>query len=134
MKTVYETKISDKRWIAYDMPGNVGWIIYLVVTVIRLTKSVDVLNIVSAIPALFMIIGVAELIRERILKLDRVLNFNALAFGFGALTLGGLLGFFCGVYGILTDFSLMNLLASAGGLLCFVFAGLLLIGYKKKER
>lgn len=131
-KTIYETKISDKRWIAYDIPGNVGWIMYLVVTIIRLKTSVNVLNIIFAIPALIMITGVAELIRERIVKLDRVLAFTALACGFGALTLGGLLGFFCAVYGMLKDFSLLNMLASAGGLLCFVFAGLLLVGYKKK--
>ena len=81
-----------------------------------------------------MIIGVSELIRERIVKLDRILPFTAVACGFGAMTLGGLIGFICSVYGLIIDFSLMNLLASAGGLLCFVFAGLLLIGYKKKER
>ena len=76
--------------------------------------------------------GVGELIRERILKLDRILSFTALACGFGALTLGGLLGFFCGAYGMITEFSLLNLSASSGGLLCFVFAELLLVGYKKR--
>ena len=23
---MYESKISDAKWIAYDIPGNVGWI------------------------------------------------------------------------------------------------------------
>ena len=30
MKEIYETKISDARWIAYDIPGNIGWILYFV--------------------------------------------------------------------------------------------------------
>lgn len=27
---MYETKISSARWIMYDIPGNIGWILYLV--------------------------------------------------------------------------------------------------------
>lgn len=27
---MYESKISDAKWIAYDIPGNVGWIAFLV--------------------------------------------------------------------------------------------------------
>ena len=30
VKEQYKTAISDARWIAYDIPGNVGWIAYLV--------------------------------------------------------------------------------------------------------
>ena len=30
MKAQYKTEISDARWIAYDIPGNIGWITYLV--------------------------------------------------------------------------------------------------------
>lgn len=26
---MYESKISDAKWIAYDIPGNVGWIAFL---------------------------------------------------------------------------------------------------------
>ena len=29
-ETIYETKISDARWWAYDIPGNAGWIAYLI--------------------------------------------------------------------------------------------------------
>ncbi len=28
-KTIYKTDISDVRWMAYDIPGNIGWITYL---------------------------------------------------------------------------------------------------------
>ena len=30
MNTLYKTEISDVRWMAYDIPGNIGWIAYLV--------------------------------------------------------------------------------------------------------
>lgn len=26
---MYETKISSDRWIMHDIPGNIGWILYL---------------------------------------------------------------------------------------------------------
>ena len=133
-KAIYETKISDKRWIAYDIPGNIGWILYVVITIIVLIKKpVSVFGIVSAFPALLMLVGVIELIRERIVKIDRVLPSLALALGFGDLTLGGLIGFLCGIYGMIAHFSLISLLSAIGGLLCFVFAGLLLAGYKKRN-
>ena len=130
---IYITKISDRRWIAYDVPGNLGWIMYVTVTIISLAREpLSAYGILSAIPAVLMVIGVMELIRERIVKLDRELPLLALAYGFGALTLGGLLGFFCGVGGMIAGFSVPDLLATAGGLLCFVFAGLLLAGYRRK--
>ncbi len=27
---MYETKISTARWIMYGIPGNIGWLLYLV--------------------------------------------------------------------------------------------------------
>ena len=33
MKAPYKTEISDRRWIAYDIPGNIGWITWLGSTV-----------------------------------------------------------------------------------------------------
>ena len=70
---MYETKISDARWIAYDIPGNIGWIAYIVTVIIALTNDPDVLSCCSIIPAVLMLMGVAELISERIARLDRIL-------------------------------------------------------------
>lgn len=28
--TIYESHISTARWLVYDVPGNVGWIMYIV--------------------------------------------------------------------------------------------------------
>ncbi len=33
---LYETDISTARWLAYDIPGNAGWIIWGVFTVLSL--------------------------------------------------------------------------------------------------
>ena len=30
-RDLYETKISTTRWMAYDIPGNVGWILYIAI-------------------------------------------------------------------------------------------------------
>ena len=28
--TIYESHTSTARWLVYDVPGNVGWIMYIV--------------------------------------------------------------------------------------------------------
>ena len=80
MKRLYETRISTARWIAYDLPGNIGWIAYIVAVTLCFAKSPafmcnDVLRgltVAAIIPALMMLVGIAELIHERICKQDRI--------------------------------------------------------------
>ena len=135
MKQLYETKISDKRWYVYDVPGNVGWIAYIVCAILGFAKHGEytALNMIAIVPAVFMLVGVAELISERIAKLDRILPLSRLLRGFGAFTLGGLLGCVIGIVAACLHFNATYLIMAIGGALCFVFAGLLLIGYKKKK-
>ena len=131
-KELYETHITDARWWVYDILGNIGWILYNVMVVIGFTKHQKIAaSCISAVPAVLMLIGIAELIRERIKKLDRVLPKGALIRGFGALTLGGLLGAICGIAGAVHHFSGCHIAVIVGSLMCFIFAGLLLKGYKK---
>lgn len=143
----YESDISDTRWIAYDLPGNVGWILYFGGLILSFAKkpafmesqTLLQLAVVAIIPALFMAVGIVELISERIHKLDRVLPRIRLVRGFGALTLGGVTG---------TVIAVVTLLCSvvigahelrylwfmlAGGILCSVFAGLLYRRYKRRK-
>ncbi len=135
---MYETKITTPRWIAYDIPGNIGWILYLVgygkMLVNQGFSEHMFTSILLTIPVVLILIGIAELISERIAKLDRVLPAIRLWRGFGALTLAGLLG---AVLSLLTMKSNLNtanaVMMTAGGILCFVFAGLLMSGYKRKE-
>ncbi len=133
---MYETKISSSRWILYDIPGNIGWILYLVGYGKMLANQGftehPLTSILLTIPVVLIVIGIAEMVSERIAKLDRILPAVRLWRGFGALTLAGLLG---AVLSLLTMKSNLNtanaVMMTAGGILCFVFAGLLLIGYKK---
>lgn len=142
---MYETKISDVKWIAYDLPGNAGWISFLVGLILCFTKRPEIIedNVIfgfllsDVVCAAVMIIGIVELISERIHRLDRVLPKKRLYRGFGALTLGGLVGMVLSLIALaaalvkgLAGTAYLGLLCG-GGLLCFVFGGLLLKGYKK---
>ena len=89
--------------------------------------------VVAILPAIAMLVGIVELISERILKLDRVLPKKRLYRGFGALTRGGLGGMSVGLNalfaGLRGGFSLQDckllVLLTVGGALCGVFAGLI---------
>ena len=145
---LYKSNISTARWIAYDLPGNVGWILYFVGLVLLLVNSPEYmadavmsgLAAVSVIPALLMLMGIVELISERIHKLDWTLPRIRLLRGFGALTLGGILGtVVAAVMLIYAEIGgagdlLYVWLMLAGGILCGLFAGLLYKQYKPVEK
>lgn len=131
MNTEYRTKISDRRWIAYDIPGNIGWITWLVCTVKGLREKRDLHSIAAMAPAVLMLTGVAELISERIHGLDRILSGKRLFRGFGALTAGGLLGIPIALFGFKKNKKRAAAML-AGSALCAFFASLLLAGYKKQ--
>lgn len=138
---IYETTISDARWWTYDIPGNVGWIMYLVCLIQCFVKWPAFMEIplvwlsmmVGIIPAVAMAVGIAELISERILKLDRILPKKRLYRGFGALTWGGFGGIIVGLNaltaGMRAGFSAgeckLLILLAVGGALCALFAGLI---------
>ena len=140
--TMYETKISDARWWAYDIPGNVGWILYIVCLIQCFVKQpafmqtplVRISLVVGILPAIAIAVGIAELISERILKLDRILPKKRLYRGFGALTWGGFGGIVVGLSalfaGVRAGYSLGDCkclaLLAVGGSLCGLFAGLIL--------
>lgn len=133
---MYETKISSARWIMYDIPGNIGWILYLVGYGRLLAKHGFTQNLTTSIlltiPVILIVIGIAEMVSERIAKLDRILPAVRLWRGFGALTLAGLLGAVLALLTLKINLNTANaVMMTTGGILCFVFAGLLLIKYKK---
>lgn len=138
---MYETKISAARWMAYDIPGNIGWITWIVCTAVILSGGMTPFGAVSAAVSLVMLTGVIELIFERIAGLDRVLPKKRLLRGFGALTAGGIAGVPTALYGVIAEYGPAE--AGAGGrtavimlisaALCGLFAGLCFIGYRKRE-
>lgn len=143
---LYETKITDLRWIAYDIPGNIGWIAYFVGMILCFVRKPDFMQywemesivILSVIPAVLMLVGIIELISERIHKLDRVLPKKRLLRGFGALALGGITGMPVTLFGILYGVLIADaadiiylIIMFGSALLCAVFAGLLYKGYHR---
>ena len=134
MNDLYETGISEARWWTYDIPGNTGWIIWLICTWKCLAQGITVFSVLTLLPAILMIIGIIEIISERIAKLDRVLPKKRVLRGFGALTLGGIAGIPVAAVGMIQNANgSLPLWMLAGAVLCGLFAGLLVKGYRKKE-
>lgn len=132
---MYESKISTGRWMAYDVLGNAGWIAWIVCLVLLFKNGVDAFTILAALPALVMLIGIAELISERVQKLDWVLPKTRLYRGFGALTLGGIMGILVSTAGLLSGkVSSLAWFMLAGSSLCALFAWLLFREYKPRDR
>ena len=130
----YQTQISDARWIAYDIPGNLGWIAYFTGLGMSVYRGDLKYAAITAAPAALMATGIAELIDERTKGLDRTLPRRRLLRGFGALTLGGMAGAAAAGVGA-TECSDKRIAAGmcAGGTVCAAFAGLLLKGYKRNH-
>ena len=130
----YKMTLTDVQWWCYDIPGNIGWIIWIVCNIKALMEGLNLFSILMLIPTILMLIGVVELISERIAKLARVLPKIRLYRGFGSLTLGGLLGIPMAVTGlILKTQENRPWWLLAGAVLCALFAGLCFRGYKRME-
>lgn len=135
MKLLYESKISSGRWMVYDVLGNAGWIAWIVCLVLLFRNDIDAYAVLAALPALLMLIGSAELISERVQKHDRVLPKARLYRGFGALTLGGIMGISVCAAGLLSEkVSALVWFMLAGSALCALFAWLLFREYKPQDR
>lgn len=134
MNDLYETGISEARWWTYDIPGNTGWIIWLICTWKCLAQGISLFSVLALLPAVLMVIGVAEIISERIAKMDRILPRKRLLRGFGALTAAGIIGVPVSVAGIcLKANGNLPLWMLGGAVLCGLFAGLIYQGFRKKE-
>ena len=64
MNDLYETKIPTAQWWAYDLPGNAGWIIWLICTWKCLAQGISAFSVLSLFPTILMIIGIIEIISE----------------------------------------------------------------------
>ncbi len=135
MSALYETKISTARWWAYDIPGNAGWITYLICLGKCLGQKRDLFSVAACLPGAAMLLGIVELICERAAGLDRVLPKKRLLRGFGALTLSGIGGMLVSLFGVIThrNGSRPRWMA-AGSALCAVFAGLIYKSFHKTGR
>jgi len=134
MNVLYESKLPEKRWIAYDLPGNVGWIVWIVSLILLLKQGITWFSVLAIIPAVLMLIGVIELIGERMAKLDWVLPKARLYRGFGSLTLGGILGIPVSAAGVIAAQGLLCWWMLAGACLCALFAWLIFWEYHPQEQ
>lgn len=126
---IYKSDISDEKWIAYDIPGNIGWITYFVGFGKLIGKGSFKSVAVIAVPAALMATGICELVSERIAGMDRELPIERLQRGFGALTVGGATGV---VAGLTAGKGLKNkALLSGGAALCTVFSTLIMKTFKR---
>ena len=74
MNDLHETKISTAQWWACDLPGNAGWIIWLICTWKCLAQGITVFSVLTLLPAILMIIGIIEIIGERIARAKETAN------------------------------------------------------------
>lgn len=148
MEEVYETDISEKAWIVYDILGNVGWILYGIGFGFFLGRSGDVWKddsllqiflVLEGMCTIGIVIGLAELINERINKLDRVLTKTRLFRGFGSITYASLAAGIVSILMLIISLSLnlksnihLLLLMVVGATLCYWFCHLLFKRYKKR--
>ena len=135
---MYETKLKNALWWAYDIPGNIGWILYFIGAGRFIAAGGFAAHLFTGIlltvPALFMLTGVLELVSERLCKLDRILPAIRFLRGFGALTFGGVSGGIVSAVTMRSNISTANgILMLTGGVLCFVFAGLIALSFKKER-
>ena len=92
---IYESHISTARWLIYDVPGNVGWILYLVCLIQCFVKWPAFMEIplvwlsvmVGIIPAVAMAVGIVELISDGLPNLTGFCRRNGCT-GASALSLG----------------------------------------------
>ncbi len=134
MNVLYESRLPTKRWIAYDLPGNVGWIVWIVCLILLLKKGINWFSLIALIPAVFMLIGIIELVSERIRKLDWVLPKARLYRGFGSLTLGGALGIPIAASGLVAAQGDLCWWMMAGACLCALFAWLIFREYNQQKQ
>ena len=127
--------------MAYDVPANLGWIAYIVCFILIFTNAApcakSMLTFFGMIPAVLLLIGIGELISERIVRLDRILPFHRLMRGFGVITVGSFLGGTLSTVLLYIElsqgcFCVCHLLMAAGGFVCGIFALLLFKGYKRQ--
>ena len=130
---MYETKISDKKWILYDIPGNIGWILFYIGIFNLLFKMFSIVYLISLIPTIMIFIGLCELINERIKKLDRILPRIRFFRGFGLITYGSYIGIICSIIFLIISINQYAIMALIGSILCSIFCTLIYKSYKLKE-
>lgn len=149
---MYKLAITDRQWWCYDIIGNIGWIAYALGLILCLAKNPEYMqNAGISVLVLFggmlfaavILVGLVELVSERIKGLSRVLPKVRLYRGFGAIALGSLGGAVVSAAALILALTAepnvnMNILyltlMCGGAVLCFVFVSLIFKGFARQDR
>ena len=151
MNKIYETQISDKKWLTLRLISDVGWLMYFAGMALYMISGADGLGtvILSAtfllgwLCILAMLIGIIELVSQRIRKLNRRLKKSQLVSGFGFVVYGSLAGCLLSAASVVTDILFgyetgMCLAAqcvmAAGAFICFAFGLPIMRSFKPEEQ
>ncbi len=138
---MYTSDIPKGCWIALDIVGNIGWISYVVCTVLLLEGGTEgplevALSCIEVICSLSLLGAVAELTTQRIDHLDWTLPRIRLARGFGVLAYAPVAGLLFSLVRIsLAEGggtpSVIPVVMAAGSVLCGVCSFILLRRYRE---
>ena len=146
----YETGISKSKWLTMGLVSDAGWIAYFTGFALYIINGADGLGTV-VLSALFLlnclavisvVIGIAELISQRIRKLSRRLSPLQLAVGFGFVVFGSLAGFLfsaaASVIDLLSGYEsgmcfAAQIIMASGAVVCFAFGLPVLRSFKPEN-
>ena len=143
----YRNTIDESKQRLFNILIAAGWIIYFISIFISFefppkfmyTGTMAQIVLFSFVPAIWMLIGIAEMIRERINKTRNILTKRQLTRGYFSLALGGLTGIavtaIAWIYYYakhLSGSTLVLAMMLTGAVLCTVFAGISYRGYEEK--
>lgn len=138
MNKMYESNISDKKWLTLGLVSDVGWIAYFAGLALYMTSGADglgtviisVLFLLNCLCGLAVLVGIVALILQRVRKLSRRLKRSQLVIGFGLVVYGALGGFWVSGAAVVIDilsryetglcFAAQCVMA-AGAFICFAF-------------
>lgn len=146
---MYESKISDKRWLILGLLSDIGWIMLFSGIVMYMvngadglgTVAISALFLITLLSAVFVLIGVIALITQRIRKIDRVLTKRQLVISFGFVVFGALTAAAASMGSVFVDALwhyetgvcfIARCLMYAGGLICFAFGYPIFKSFKRQ--
>ena len=151
MNKTYTSNLSAKKRLTLGLLSDAGRIAYLTGFVLYLTNGADGLGTVAlsatfllnCLAVLAVVVGIMEILSQKIRKLNRTIKRGDLIFGFGFVVFGALGGcLLCGasaVIDILLKYETgmcfaSQLLMTVGSLVCFAFGLPVLRSFKSDQR
>ena len=150
MIKTYTTKLPDKQWLMLGLISDLGWIAYFAGFALYMisgaegleTVILSALFLLGGLCVLTVLVGIIELISQRVRQLDRRLKRIQLVTGFGFVIYGSLAGFLLSTAAVFTDIIggyetgmcfTAQIIMAAGALICFAFGLPIMRSFKPDE-